>query len=112
VLSECYFDFVYAPIFNNGIITGVSVVATEVTEKVLSEQKLRESEIRFKELMEISDYSTGIYTGEDLIIDFANDQMIRTWGKDKSVIGKKLEDALPELQGQPFIKILKDIFKT
>ncbi|MGZ5211511.1 MAG: PAS domain-containing protein, partial [Kaistella sp.] len=112
VLSECYFDFVYSPIFTNDEITGISVVATEVTEKVLSEKKLQESELRFKELMEISDYSTGIYVGEDLIIDFANDQMIKTWGKDKSVIGKKLEDALPELQGQPFIQILKDIFKT
>ncbi|MGZ5263952.1 MAG: PAS domain-containing sensor histidine kinase, partial [Kaistella sp.] len=96
----------------NDEITGISVVATEVTEKVLSEKKLQESELRFKELMEISDYSTGIYVGEDLIIDFANDQMIKTWGKDKSVIGKKLEDALPELQGQPFIQILKNIFKT
>ncbi|MGZ5192354.1 MAG: PAS domain-containing sensor histidine kinase [Kaistella sp.] len=112
VLSECYFDFVYSPIFINDEITGISVVATEVTEKVLSEKKLQESELRFKELMEISDYSTGIYVGEDLIIDFANDQMIKTWGKDKSVIGKKLEDALPELQGQPFIQILKNIFKT
>ncbi|MGZ5273177.1 MAG: ATP-binding protein [Kaistella sp.] len=112
VLSECYFDFVYSPIFTNDEITGISVVATEVTEKVLSEKKLQESELRFKELMEISDYSTGIYVGEDLIIDFANDQMIKTWGKDKSVIGKKLEDALPELQGQPFIQILKNIFKT
>lgn len=112
ILNECYFDFVYSPIFNNDIITGVSVVATEVTEKVLSEKKLKESEIRFKELMEISDYSTGIYVGEDLIIDFANDQMIKTWGKDKSVIGKTLEEALPELKGQPFIGILQNIFKT
>ena len=112
VLCDCYFDFVYSPIINNGKITGISVVATEVTEQILSEKKLQESEVRFKELMEISDYSTGIYAGEDLIIEFANDQMIKTWGKDKSVIGKKLEDALPELQGQPFIQILKDIFKT
>lgn len=62
--------------------------------------------------MEISDYSTAIYLGEDLIIDFANDQMIKTWGKDRSVIGKKLEEALPELKGQPFIDILKNIFAT
>src|SRR5690606_1554207 len=45
-------------------------------------------------------------------IDFANDQMIKTWGKDKSVIGKTLEEALPELKGQPFIGILQNIFKT
>uniref|UniRef100_A0AAU6WS11 histidine kinase n=2 Tax=Chryseobacterium TaxID=59732 RepID=A0AAU6WS11_9FLAO len=38
--------------------------------------------------------------------------MLKTWGKDASVIGMKLEDALPELEGQPFIGILRDIFKT
>ena len=86
ILTDCYFDFLYSPIFKDEKITGVSVVATEVTDKVLSEKKLWESELRFKELVESSDYSTAIYKGEDLIIEFANDQMIKTWGKDKEVI--------------------------
>lgn len=112
ILTDCYFDFLYSPIFKDEKITGVSVVATEVTDKVLSEKKLWESELRFKELVESSDYSTAIYKGEDLIIEFANDQMIKTWGKDRTVIGKKLENALPELQGQPFIDILKNVYRT
>lgn len=86
ILTHCYFDFLYSPIFKDEKITGVSVVATEVTDKVLSEKKLWESELRFKELVASSDYSTAIYKGEDLIIEFANDQMIKTWGKDKEVI--------------------------
>ena len=112
ILTDCYFDFLYSPIFNDENIIGVSVVATEVTDKVLSEKKLWESELRFKELVESSDYSTAIYKGEDLIIEFANDQMIKTWGKDKTVIGKTLQNALPELQGQPFIDILKNVYRT
>lgn len=112
MLTDCYFDFLYSPIFKDEKITGVSVVATEVTDKVLSEKKLWESELRFKELVESSDYSTAIYKGEDLIIEFANDQMIKTWGKDRTVIGKTLQNALPELQGQPFIDILKNVYRT
>lgn len=111
-LQSHYFDFIYAPVYSEEKIIGISLVATEVTEQVLNEQKLQESEIRFRELMEISDYSAAIYLGEDLIIDFANDQMIKTWGKTKEVIGIPLEKALPELEGQPFVQILKDIFKT
>ena len=112
VPTLCYFDFVYSPIYEAGKISGISVVATEVTDKVVSEKKLLESELRFKELLLVSDYSTAIYRGCDLIIEFANDQMIRSWGKNSSVIGKKLEDAIPELAGQPFVQILKDIFET
>lgn len=112
VLEPHYFDFIYAPVYSEDKIVGISLVATEVTEQVINEQKLHESEIRFRELMEISDYSSAIYLGEDLIIDFANERMIKTWGKTKEVMGMPLEKALPELEGQPFIQILKDIFKT
>lgn len=111
-LEAHYFDFIYAPVYKLNQIIGVSIVATEVTDQVLNEKKLRDSELRFKELMEISDYSTAIYKGEDLTIEFANDQMLKSWGKSKEVIGLTLEKALPELKGQPFIQILKNIYKT
>ncbi len=112
VLGEYYFDFIYAPMFSGGRITGISVVAIDVTEQVVSEQKLKENQLLFKEMSEISDYSTAIYRGEDLVIEFANKEMIKTWGKTHDVIGMKLADALPELDGQPFIQILKDVYHT
>lgn len=112
-LREYFFDFIYSPVYNDDKkIIGVSVVAREVTDQVISERKLKESEYRFEDLIKNSDYSTAIYRSEDLYIELANDLMLKTWGKDASVIGMKLEDALPELEGQPFIGILKDIFKT
>jgi PAS domain S-box-containing protein len=112
-LEEHFFDFIYSPVYNDERkIIGVSVVATEVTDQVISERKLIESEYRFEDLIKNSDYSTAIYRSDDLYIELANDLMLKTWGKDASVIGLKLEDALPELEGQPFIAILKDIFKT
>lgn len=112
-LEEHFFDFIYAPVFNDERkIIGVSVVATEVTDQVISERKLKESEYRLEELIKNSDYSTAIYRTDELYIELANDLILKTWGKDASVIGLKLEDALPELEGQPFIGILKNIFKT
>lgn len=112
VMLTYYFDFIYSPVRLENEITGVSVVAINVTDQVLSEQKLRETELRFKELMEISDYSVALFKGDDLIIEFANDQMIKSWGKTRAVVGQKLEEAVPELEGQPFAEILRNIFKT
>lgn len=112
--EECYFDFNYAPIYNDEEteILGVSVVATEVTDQVAAEKKLAETEYTFENLIRESDYSIALYKGKDLIIDIANRSMLKTWGKSEKVIGQKLEEALPELQGQPFIDILKNIFET
>ena len=112
VIETFYFDFIYAAIFAEKKITGISVVCIDVTEQVVNEIKIQEKEILFRELMEISEYSTAMYRGKDLFIEFANDQMIQSWGKTRDVIGMKLEDALPELEGQPFIDILKNIFDT
>ncbi|UZT97087.1 ATP-binding protein [Chryseobacterium fluminis] len=55
---------------------------------------------------------TSIYSGEDMIIRFANAGMLALWGKDSSVIGKPLMEAIPELEGQPFLELLREVWRT
>lgn len=111
--EEHFFNFIYSPVYNEEKkVIAISVAATEVTDQVISERRLIDSEYRFEDLIKKSDYCIAIYETEDLYIELANEPMLKTWGKDASVIGMKLEDALPELEGQPFIGILRDIFKT
>ena len=38
--------------------------------------------------------------------------MIKLWGKTPAVMGKTLREALPELDGQPFLELLKEVFTT
>ncbi|RLJ80671.1 PAS domain-containing sensor histidine kinase [Pedobacter alluvionis] len=73
--------------------------------KVLSNDQLLE-------VLFLSKDATAIYTSEQIVIEMANDAMISFWGKDRSVIGKPLEDAVPELKGQPFINMLKNVLLT
>ncbi|SEQ78639.1 PAS domain-containing sensor histidine kinase [Epilithonimonas lactis] len=55
---------------------------------------------------------TAIYSGEDVIIRFANEGMLALWGKDESVIGKPLLEAIPELEGQPFLELLQEVWRS
>ncbi|WP_333862840.1 PAS domain-containing sensor histidine kinase [Sphingobacterium sp.] len=55
---------------------------------------------------------TSIYTGTEMTIQFANEGMLSVWGKDASVIGKALISALPELEDQPFLSILQEVWRT
>lgn len=64
------------------------------------------------EVLKLSDDPTTIFTSEDLHIGFVNDSMLKIFGKDRSIVGKTLIDALPELEGQPFIDILKEVWRT
>ena len=64
------------------------------------------------DIFSASHIATAIYTTDNLIIEAATDAMIRFWGKDRSIIGLPLAQAVPELVGQPFIDLLKTVLKT
>lgn len=61
-------------------------------------------------VLSLSNYAVAIHVTEHAIIEFANNAMLAIWAKGDSVIGKSLEDALPELKGQPFIDLFKKVW--
>jgi PAS domain S-box-containing protein len=63
-------------------------------------------------ILTLSKDATAIYTSEDLVIEMANDAMISFWGKDRSVIGQTFPEAVPELVGQPFFELLRNVWRT
>lgn len=56
--------------------------------------------------------ATAVYTGEEIKIISANESMLNYWGKDRKVVGKNFDEALPELLGQPFFDILKQVWHS
>ena len=64
------------------------------------------------EILLLSRNATAIYTSEDIVIEMANEAMLRFWGKDKSIMGKPLMEGVPELQGQPFKEMLQQVLRT
>ncbi len=66
----------------------------------------------FAPLVEASPMPTAIYSGRNMVISIANQAMLDLWGKDASVIGKTLREALPELEGQPFHELLDKVYTT
>ncbi|AKD56905.1 PAS domain-containing sensor histidine kinase [Spirosoma radiotolerans] len=95
-----------------GEVFRFSGVAQDVTEDVLSRQRIELSEQRFRGLIKEAPFAIGVYATRELIIDMANDTMIKVWGKTPAVIGMKLAEALPELEGQPFIGLLEQVYDT
>jgi signal transduction histidine kinase len=64
------------------------------------------------DILSLSENATAIYTGQDVIIQNANETMLQFWGKNKSIIGMPLEEAVPALKGQPFIGMLQNVWHT
>ncbi|MCL6261039.1 PAS domain S-box protein [Aquiflexum sp. TKW24L] len=110
-----YANFVYKPLYNvEGQIEGIVSVVTDVTEQVLARKKVEQSEAKYKSLIESAPMAIGIFRGRDLIIESPNEAFIKTVGKGPDIVGKPLAEVMPELkeQGQPYLKILNDVFNT
>ena len=110
-----YYNLVYQPYYENPgdqTAAGVFSVAHNVTEQVLARKKVEESEHRFRDLVAETMVATGIYLGREMRIEYANQAMLKLWGKDASAIGKTVRQALPELEGQPFHALREGVFTS
>ena len=84
----------------------------DITERRQALDERKESEDRFRSLIEEAPVATCLFEGREMRINIANEMMLGYWGKGKSVIGLPLATALPELKTQAFPEILNDVFST
>jgi PAS domain S-box-containing protein len=112
-IEDVYWTFSYSPVQSEtGNIEGVLVVCNETTNQIGTLKKLEDSEQQFRNLIKESPISTSLFKGPEFIVEVANEEALHLWGKDKSIIGKKIIEAIPELEGQPYMKILEDVYNT
>lgn len=133
-IRETFVDYTYQPLTDiNGNRTGVLVMSFEITDRVMARRLLEKyadelehtnqqlfttnsnlarSEERFKYLIQEAPVAIGVLNGRQLVIESANEMILRIWGKSKSIVGQTLASALPELQGQPFLQLLDDVYTT
>ena len=106
-----YYTFVYQPQRDqNGDIEGVAVIATEVTPQAELNKKIKESEQRFRNIVEQAPDPILILKGENMRLEVANEPLLKVWNIDKSSFGKPFLEILPELKGQGFLETLQDVY--
>ncbi|RAV98134.1 PAS domain S-box protein [Pseudochryseolinea flava] len=67
---------------------------------------------RFHSLIQDAPFSAALFTGDDLTVEMANAISLQIWGKDKSVIGLPLLEAIPEIKDQYVFEQLKNVYLT
>jgi len=95
----------------DGIYEGFVGTVVDVHQQIEAESKIKFSQQRLKLLIDESPMRVTFLSGPDLIIELANEKMLESWGKDRTILGKPIEEAIPELTGQPYSKILKEVYQ-
>ncbi|MCY7351945.1 MAG: PAS domain-containing protein [Cytophagaceae bacterium] len=110
-----YFNFVYQPLREpDGRVTGVVVVASEVTEQVLARQKIEEREQELQNFFEQAPVGFAIVGREpDFRFRIANAVYAELVDRPlDDILGKSLSEVLPEIKGQGFEKLLTQVLTT
>lgn len=95
-----------------GDFEGMIGTVVDIHEDKVKEQLILEKEHRTRSIVEQATVATALYTGLEMKVEMANDAMLDVWGKGRNVVGKRLEEILPELDGQPFNDLLKKVYLT
>lgn len=133
-IRTMYADFTYNPLFDlEGNVESIMVTIINITEVVearklltrINEEmaetqdtlkiiiaELANSEARFRGVFERAPLGMALLSGEKHLIEFANDYMLRFWGKGPEIIGMPREEALPELKEQPFFDLTRKVYET
>lgn len=112
-LQTIYVDFIYEPIKDeNGVVNRIMIVVSEVTDRVISRKRSEQSENKIRSIIEAAPVAIALFTGRELIIDMANHTFMEILGRGGDIVGKPLAKAMPELEGQPFLQILDDVYTS
>lgn len=97
---------------SNGGFAGYISSSLDITDRKEAENLLRKSEVELRSFIESAPYPIGVYTGEELIVQVANQAMLDIWGKGKSVFGKPYKEILPELRKQEIFEQLDSVYRS
>lgn len=114
-LGKRIYDYIFGPVLNEeGEVEVIAGITRDITELKLAEEKLKQSEARFRNMIEKAPVAILLSSGEELVGESVNEPMLQFMNKKSAdeVIGKTLLEALPELKGQPVLEIIAKVQKT
>lgn len=113
--ERAFFNLIYQALRNaEGEISGIIVIASEVTELVESRHLLEEKERIFRNMVLDSPIAMAVFKGKQQVVEMANKNMLQNlWRRTfEQVEGRPLLEIFPELEGQVFPGLLDDVYET
>lgn len=112
-MVQYYYDFWYKPMLNaKGEVFGILSTAVDVTEKIVAQQRIEQSQRKLRSVVESAPFPIGVYLGLEMRIQLANQSIMDIWGKGNDVVGKLYSDVLPELENQNVFDELRGVYET
>ncbi len=114
VREDVYWTYSYSPIDDqsapNGV-GGVLVVCTETTRQVLATRELEAETERLRGMFDQAPGFMALLSGPDHVFQAINSSYLQLTGH-RNLIGKTVREAVPEAEGQGFIELLDQVYRS
>lgn len=112
-LQTFYYNFTYTPLKKDGKVYAILNTATNITEQIVAQNSLKESEHNFKDLIIQAPVGMCILRGTDMVVEMANATYLQLIDRsEEEFVGKPLGDTLAEVKNQGFDKLLLSVFNS
>ncbi|MBO0948881.1 PAS domain-containing sensor histidine kinase [Fibrella forsythiae] len=95
-----------------GELISTGTVSPDITERRKIAQELEASEAKLRSLIASAPAGMGLFVGRDLVVEMPNQVFIDIVGKGPDIVGKPLREVMPELDSQPFLQILDEVYTS
>jgi two-component sensor histidine kinase len=116
--EDVWWTYGYSPIDEGGEVGGVLVVCNDVTARHLLTEQLKQANLRLADesnrLRQLFNEAPGfmcVMRGPQHVFELANEAYLRLSGS-RSLLGKPVRDAFPEIAGQGFFELLDQVYTT
>ena len=111
-IEDVYWTYGYSPVYaSTGEIAGTLVVCTETTDTILARQLQQREMERLADLFEQAPAFFTVLDGPEYVFEMMNSAYQRLMGH-RSLLGKSVREAVPEAEGQGFLKLLDEVYHT
>jgi signal transduction histidine kinase/FixJ family two-component response regulator len=111
-LSSGANDYIAKPFSARDLL--VRIASNLATARAAEDMRARERVQRenlYRHFMQ-APFPIGVFRGPDHVIELANPQILRAWGKGPQIVDLPVLQAVPELRDQPFIGYLDEVFRS
>ena len=112
-LGSRIYDYILVPVINEqGDVEAIAGTTRDITDIKRVEDNLKQSEARFRSLLQEAPVAATLFRGPDLVIEIANELTQQYWLKSKDIVGRAVTEAAPELIDQKLIQLLQDMYRN
>ena len=112
--EEMYWTYSYGPVDDPSAdhgVGGLLVVATETTEHVLAEQRMKAAEARWRSLFDQAPSFMCVLQGPEHYFEYANRNYLEMLNQ-QDILGRKVIDVIPEVASQGFNALLDQVYES